>query len=591
MVSRYKRKTARQSWSLNSMQQAVNAVINGEMGYYRSSVTFGVPQTTLERHVKKQRDNASYRVSKVLGSKKPVFGYEQEKELVAYLKEMEARLFGLTMMECRKLAFQLAEANGYAHCFNKQNEMAGKEWMRKFLERNSELSIRKPEATSGARAMGFNKVAVAQFFKLLQDTLDKYKLTPAQIYNVDETGITVNPKGASKIIALRGKRQVGALTSGERGETITAEICFSAAGAYVPPMLIFPRKRMQQSFLDGIVPGGWVELNDKGWIDMKLFLVWFKKFVEFSKASKDSPVLLLLDGHSSHTKNLDLINYARDNGVILLCYPPHCTHRLQALDVAFMKPLSCYYEDEVRKWLRSNPGRVVTFQQITTLFSNAYLRAATMLTAINGFRKTGVWPVDMNVFSEADFLPSATTDLEIEPLNASDVNVREKTPDENIDPQEGTSKNTDTSFQFVSPKALLPVPHVDRTNTKRTTRRKGKTTILTSSPYKSELEEIQAKNKRCETVKTNRKTVKRIIGDEKSQLNVPKKQKLSKIKDRESDSDSEVSDAECLYCSDLYSTSTEGWICCLSCRRWAHSLCAGMDDEDDEAVFCCELCQ
>lgn len=72
----------------------------------------------------------------------------------------------------------------------------------------------------------------------------------------------------------------------------------------------------------------------------ELFLAWFKKFVAFSKASKDFPVLLILDGHSTHTKNLEVIDYARENGVSLLCLPPHCSHRLQPLDVSFMKPLS-----------------------------------------------------------------------------------------------------------------------------------------------------------------------------------------------------------------------------------------------------------
>lgn len=108
-------------------------------------------------------------------------------------------------------------------------------------------------------------------------------------------------KMLQKNIALRRKRPVGALMSGERGETITTEICFSAAGVYKQPMFIFPRKRMQQALLNEIVPGRSVGVNDRGWIEMKLFFVWFKKFVE---ASEDSSVLLLLDGHH--------------NGVVLL---------------------------------------------------------------------------------------------------------------------------------------------------------------------------------------------------------------------------------------------------------------------------------
>lgn len=595
MVYKYKRKTDRQSWSIEKMQRAVEAVVSGKMGYHRASISFAVPQTTLERHVKRQRDNAGYSISKVLGSKRPVFTPQQEEELVGYLKEMEARLFGLTITECRKLAFQLAEQNGIQHPFNKNDKMAGKGWMMGFFNRHKDLSIRKPEATSGARAMGFNKVAVEQFFKLLQETVEKYQLTADKIYNVDETGVTVNPKGNSKVIASKGKRQVGALTSAERGETITSEICFSASGAYMPPMLIFPRKRMQQSFLDGLVPGGWVELNEKGWIDKTLFFTWFKKFVEFSRASKESPVLLLLDGHSSHTKNLDVIRYGRENGVVMLCFPPHCTHRLQPLDVAFMKPLSAYYDDEVRKWLRTNPGRVVTLHQISSLFSAAYLRAATMFTAINGFKATGAWPVNMAVFSEAGFLPSATTDLEVDPSalksqlepigqhrNTHVVqSIRETTPE----PQPGTSKESDSSFQFVSPTAITAVPKVNQSK-KRVSRKRGKTVILTSSPYKTELEVAQEK---CKS--TNTKSGKRKIMDGQIDSHKIKKSKVKKTKKAESDSEDENSDAECLYCGDFYSSSTEGWINCSGCHKWAHNSCAGIEEEDDEAILICEHCQ
>ena len=78
--------------------------------------------------------------------------------------------------------------------------------------------------------------------------MDKYKLTADRIFNVDETGVSVNPKRMSKIIATKGKRQVGALSSGEKGETVTVEICFSTSGAYMPSMFIFGRKKNATSF-------------------------------------------------------------------------------------------------------------------------------------------------------------------------------------------------------------------------------------------------------------------------------------------------------------------------------------------------------
>lgn len=76
-----------------------------------------------------------------------------------------------------------------------------------------------------------------------------------------------------------------------------------------------------------------------------------------------------------------------------------------------MKPLSGYYEAEVRKWLRCNPGKVVTLRHISTLFG--FIEDASMKTAINGFGKTGIWPPDHNVFTDADYLQSATTVVSI----------------------------------------------------------------------------------------------------------------------------------------------------------------------------------
>lgn len=161
-------------------------------------------------------------------------------ELVTYLKDMQTQLFGMTMKEFRGLTYQLAEKNNCSHNFNKTSEMAAEDWVKGFLKRHCDLSLRKPKATSGARAMGFIKVAVSNFFTLLNKILDKHKIDATGIYNCDETGISVVSKQFSKPIATKGQRQVGVLTSAERGTTVTVEICCSTAGSYMPPMLIFP---------------------------------------------------------------------------------------------------------------------------------------------------------------------------------------------------------------------------------------------------------------------------------------------------------------------------------------------------------------
>ena len=170
---------------------------------------------------------------------------------------------------------------------------------------------RKAEHTSAARAHGFNEEAVKQFFHLLKNALEKHNFTADKIYNIDETGIFVVPKSSPKVIAERGKRQVRGKTVAERGETVTAEICMSAAGVFIPPMLIFPRVKVNPKLLHDALPGAWAEFHKTGYMQTEIFARWFKKFIQFSQAKPDNPVLLHLDGHISHVKNLKVIDLAK----------------------------------------------------------------------------------------------------------------------------------------------------------------------------------------------------------------------------------------------------------------------------------------
>ena len=50
--------------------------------------------------------------------------------------------------------------------------------------------------------------------------MDEFKFTPNNIYNVDETGVTTVQGRPSKVLATKGKRQVGTLVSAERGQLV-----------------------------------------------------------------------------------------------------------------------------------------------------------------------------------------------------------------------------------------------------------------------------------------------------------------------------------------------------------------------------------
>jgi hypothetical protein len=611
MPRKYERKSSQASWESEAMAEAIKAVKEGNMPFQTASKLYNIPRNTLKRRVLDKNKDAKNEI-KLLGSIRPVFTSDQEMEIVQHIEEMETRFYGFTKKELRSLAYQLAEKNGLNHNFNKESQLAGEHWLKGFRDRHPNISLRTPEATSAARARAFNKNNVNKFFSLLDECFRRFPYSPHRVFNVDETGLTTVQSKSSKVFAAKGRKQVGSLTSAERGILSTVVICMSAGGIFVPPMIIFPRVRMKEELMDGAPPGTEFACHKSGWMQLEIFTRWFTHFLKYAKPTAEDPCLLILDGHVTHTKNLEFINMARENFVTVLCLPPHCSHKLQPLDVAFMGPLNTFYVQEIEKYLKNNPGRTISQFQVSKLFAGAYLRAGTPTTAINGFRRCGIVPYNPHVFSDADFVASEVADRDeaSEQLleNAESVEIVEQVNsienplpstsrqvDQNslpstsrqVDQQHMHDLNSEpsTSELVVSPKDIVPIPKCQsRTNKK--TRKKGSTAIITDSPYKNDLETAKESNKSSAGKKQlfcgkNTKKTKK--------TQAPKRMKTAAKEDTSSDDDDQE-DSECLYCNSLFSQSKkgEGWVSCSLCKRWAYEECAGCNEDID--IFLCDLC-
>ncbi|XP_065665420.1 uncharacterized protein LOC136086854 [Hydra vulgaris] len=161
-------------------------------------------------------------------------------------------------------------------------------------------------------------------FKLHLDQQNRYKYNPNCIYNVDETGLTTVQKPV-KVLAGRGSKQVGRITSAERGTLVTACCASNAIGNSIPPLFIFPRVKFHDYMIKEGPPGCVGFANPSGWMNSEIFIEWIKHFVKYSNCSQESPVLLLLDSHESHisVKGLEL---AIQHGITMISFPPHCSH-------------------------------------------------------------------------------------------------------------------------------------------------------------------------------------------------------------------------------------------------------------------------
>lgn len=378
------------------------------------------------------------------------------------------------------------------------------------------------------------------------------------------------PPNKKKIAALKGKRQVGVISSAERGETTTVVMSMSANGHYLPPFVIFPRARMNDSLKHGAPPGTMFVCNPSGYMTIDVFKTWFDHFLDHAHPSEADPVLLLVDGHSSHTKNLAVIEKARKYHVTILVLPPHCTNKMQPLDVSFMAPFKAHYSSAAEAYLRSKPGHIISQYDIMRLMGIAFGKAATIPVAANGFKKCGLWPCDRSVFEENSFAPSLVTDQPLADMKPDPVQCKK----ENVDPAETSAamkehvydnqQSTKTSF-VISPDKILPLPKMTTTRVTKRKLRGTKAAEITSDSYHQNLTVVQAA-KDILSIKKGRKTTQRLS----------KRQKLN----------GNFEDSLCDRCGLCFSDSMDGkgWKTCITCNNRIHFIC--YKDSDLVCLFC-----
>ncbi|XP_050295152.1 uncharacterized protein LOC126735246 [Anthonomus grandis grandis] len=238
--------------------------------------------------------------------------------------------------------------------------------------------------------------------------MDRYKFECQDIYNVDETGITTVQK-PDRIIANKGVKQVGSVTSAERGALVTIALAVSASENTVPPIFVFPRKNYKSYFVANGPSGCIGTANKSGWMIQEDFVKFLEHFIKHTRCSKERPVLLILDNHDSHL-SIRKIDICRQNGVIILSLPPHCSHKLQPLGRSVYGPLEKYANSLCDSWLRNNPGKTMSIYDIPGFVRDALPLAATPKNIQSGFRVAGIYPLNRHIFSNNEFLSSSVTD-------------------------------------------------------------------------------------------------------------------------------------------------------------------------------------
>jgi hypothetical protein len=216
-------------------------------------------------------------------------------------------------------------------------------------------------------------------FDNLKAVLDRLRVGPGDIWNMDETGVTT-VQTPDRVVARRACKQIGRLVSAEHGKLVTLALAVSATGNSAAILHFPPRVTFRAHFLNGAPAGSHGDANPTGWMKAEHFLNFVKHFVfpcetfkgTTSSSSLEQPRLALVNRCTRLLEGKQ--------------FPPHSSHKLQPLDKTVYGPLKTYVNRVC------DAGQIMTIYDLPGIINTSLNFAATPANIKAGFLDTRIFP-------------------------------------------------------------------------------------------------------------------------------------------------------------------------------------------------------
>ena len=361
----------------------IQRVADGE-SIYQVAKAEKIPKETLRRWVNSPPQRVGSGRSTTLTD-------EEELEIVAAVKFMAKCGLPVDRRDIQSIVQNYMRTVGRPNPF--LNDKPGIDWLQGFEKRHPDLSRRKSELLTTARARGLSPEVVSAFFDKYEKLLDDNDLNdkPECIFNLDETGFNTDLR-AGKVYTQTAAANVYQKSPTCGKSSFTVLFCVSASGVFLPPFVVYKGLHLYSTWMKGGPPGTTYGCTPSGWMTDTIFESWFTKVFIPKVEPLSKPVLLTYDGHNSHL-TYATVKAAIENNIIILCLPPNTSHALQPLDVAVFSPMKVAWRQVLRKWSRESRLKNVDKSVFPYLLTNlwAYVNEE---HAIAGFRGSGLYPVD-----------------------------------------------------------------------------------------------------------------------------------------------------------------------------------------------------
>ena len=178
-----------------------------------------------------------------------------------------------------------------------------------------------------------------------------------------------------------------------KGTLTTIIGCGNALGTQIPPYFVFQGVNFHQRYTSKSTQGTQGTVSDSGWSNSRVFQKYLKEHFlkNIPRPTREEPALLIYDGHKSHV-NLQLIQWALDNNIVLFLIPAHTSHILQPLDLACFRPLEASFVRRKHEMMKHHRGGQLGHETMCELGCLSYQESMKTSNLCSGFRKAGIFP-------------------------------------------------------------------------------------------------------------------------------------------------------------------------------------------------------
>lgn len=378
-------KRSSKNYDPKDLARALQQVRKGNIVVFAAAKKYRVPYSTLYDRTTKPHVQTK-------PGPQPTLPEQAENALASWILERQLNNMCVTRkFATQKIAKLMTELG---KTFKNKTVVPSRRWWTGFLTRHSEISLRTPTKKKVARCQAEQKAILKKYFAQLR-VVKRVGYTPSQIWNYDETKILSEVYNASKVLAATGSKNAPVIATNQN-KHITALALISAAGKCLPPTFICEQSIPADALRDlpkwnGNSP--MIVRSEKGYITAEIFTQYFNRIL--AMLPKKRPLLLLVDGHSSHF-TVEILDKAKAEHINIYCFPSHLTHILQPLDVSVFGPLKRSHTAELEKWTQENPKSKVTLNTVLKCACKAWQTVFTSKLIIKSFRESGVHPCHEN---------------------------------------------------------------------------------------------------------------------------------------------------------------------------------------------------